>query len=190
VGLWCSAVACLRRSGPSAPKDARFGWLACLCRPLPRPPTCQPLEFPSCELPEVWPRCCLYPGRHFCADGLAVGRSRHSFIPSRSFASFLFPVRECRARACCNRCSNLDLVPGSHPPHKCVARPATASPLYLLAATTRIPSTSGLFCLGRLVTSSPCQMPYQRRPVPHFFASTSSSLQRHREAGPSHGILL
>jgi hypothetical protein len=78
--LWIlggTLVACLRPSGPSPPpKDARFGRLACLCRPglvhsVP-PVQCQPLEFPAYELSEVWLRCCLYPGRHICADGPAL----------------------------------------------------------------------------------------------------------------------
>jgi len=78
-------VACLRPSDPpvlppSAPKDARFERLACLCRPFSsNPSTCHPVEFPACDPSEVWPRCCRYLGPHSCADGLALGRSRHSF---------------------------------------------------------------------------------------------------------------
>ena len=60
---------------PSAPKDARFERLACLCRPFSsNPSTCHPVEFPACDPSEVWPRCCRYPGPHSCADGLALGQ--------------------------------------------------------------------------------------------------------------------
>jgi hypothetical protein len=104
--LWIlggTLVACLRPSGPSPPpKDARFGRLACLCRPglvhsVP-PVQCQPLEFPAYELSEVWLRCCLYPGRHICADGPAHdlasrGRSRHSFYSHPQSVIHFFSFR-------------------------------------------------------------------------------------------------
>jgi hypothetical protein len=106
--LWIlggTLVACLRPSGPSPPpKDARFGRLACLCRPglihsVP-PVQCQPLEFPAYELSEVWLRCCLYPGRHICADGPAHdlasrGRSRHSFYSHPQSVIHFVSFRSC-----------------------------------------------------------------------------------------------
>lgn len=113
-----AAVACLRRSGPSAPKDARFGSLACLCRPLPspRPPVNHSNSRPASFL-KSGPDVVFTPGG---TSALTVSpwADLDTLVYSQSafrFLFFLFSVRECRVRACCNQFSNLDRVPGSHP---------------------------------------------------------------------------
>ncbi len=97
VGL---LVACLRPPDPptlppSAPKDARFERLACLCRPFSsNPSTCHPVEFPACDPSDVWPDAVFTPGRTPALTVLPRGRSRHSFTVVWRFIhpSLFFPL--------------------------------------------------------------------------------------------------
>ncbi|KAL2143860.1 hypothetical protein VTI28DRAFT_9929 [Corynascus sepedonium] len=99
VGLW-PLVACLERSGPPPhQKDARFGRLACFFAAL--QPDAHPANHSNprrASFLRFDPRCCPSPGRHFCADGLAVGRSRHSFLlnPFFSIRSFFWQMQDAR----------------------------------------------------------------------------------------------
>jgi hypothetical protein len=102
-------VACLRPSGPplrSPHRKTRASDGSRVFAALrPDPPIVNHSNSRRASFLKFDPRCCLYPGRHSCADGLARGGSLDRvdtrLFPSPSFSpsSFPFAFAGCRTRA-------------------------------------------------------------------------------------------